>query len=235
MVPTIMFSFNMMEAARRCRVKRFMFTSSIGVYAPSKIFNEDDVWKTFPSNNDRFAGWAKRICELQAESYKIQYNLKNFSIVRPANVYGPGDNFDLNTSHVIPALIRKFHEAKITNLPEVEVWGTGNPKREFLHVDDLADACIYLFENLEADNLYSYGVTHINIGSGSDLSIRDLANTIADVVDYKGVVIFNTSMPDGTPRKLLDVARLEKFGWKSKIDFHKGLLDTYLWYLSKVK
>jgi len=217
-------------------VKKLLFLGSSCIYprdCPQPMKEEYLLTGALEQTNEPYA-IAKIAGIKMCENYYKQYG-SNFISVMPTNLYGPGDNFDLNTSHVIPALIRKFHEAKITNLPEVEVWGTGNPKREFLHVDDLADACIYLFENLEADNLYSYGVTHINIGSGSDLSIRDLANTIADVVDYKGVVIFNTSMPDGTPRKLLDVARLEKFGWKSKIDFHKGLLDTYLWYLSKVK
>ena len=163
------------------------------------------------------------------ENYFRQYG-DNFISIMPNNLYGVNDNFDLETSHVLPALIRKFHEAKIANSSQVEVWGTGNPKREFLYVEDLADACLFIIENIDANEFYSHGITHINIGCGSDLSIRDLATIIGGVVGYKGEIIFDNRKPDGTPRKLLDVTRLNKFGWKFSTSIKKGIEKTYSWY-----
>ncbi|HBC57284.1 MAG TPA: GDP-fucose synthetase, partial [Gammaproteobacteria bacterium] len=139
------------------------------------------------------------------------------------NLYGPGDNFDLQTSHVLPALIRKFHEAKVNQSPQVSVWGSGKPRREFLHVDDLADACLYLMQHYADQEI-------INIGWGEDVSIQQLAQQVADTVGYKGEVVFDTSKPDGTPRKLLDTSRLTQLGWQPKITLKKGLLDTYRWF-----
>ena len=166
------------------------------------------------------------------ESYFKQHN-NNFFSVMPTNLYGPKDNFDLKSSHVIPALINKFHSAKINKSPSVEIWGTGKPKREFLHVDDLADACIFLFENLDSKKLYSLGISQINIGCGNDLSIFSLSRLIKKIVGYKGEIIFDKSKPDGTPRKLLDISRLYDLGWKSSIELEDGLNQTYNWYLKE--
>jgi len=141
----------------------------------------------------------------------------------PTNLYGPGDNFDLETSHVIPALIRKFHEAKIKGKDQVVVWGSGKPFREFLHVDDLADACLFLMHNYNSSEI-------INIGTGKDLSIAELAYLIKDIVGYDGNIIFDTSKPDGTPRKLLDVSKIFNMGWKPRITLEEGIRSTYSWY-----
>ena len=162
------------------------------------------------------------------ENYYRQYGC-NFISAMPTNLYGPGDNFDLNNSHVIPALLRKFHEAKINNSPSVEVWGTGTPKREFLYVDDLADACILLLKNLEASELEKNGITHINVGSGIDQTIQELADTIRDVVGFEGQVIFDKTKPNGTPEKLLDITVLSNMGWKPTKSLKDGLEKTYSW------
>jgi GDP-L-fucose synthase len=138
----------------------------------------------------------------------------------PTNLYGPNDNYDLNNSHVLPALLRKFHTAKITNAPTVEVWGTGSPLREFLHVDDLADACFYLMQNYDEEQL-------VNVGSGTDISIKNLALLIKEIVGYNGELVFNSSKPDGTPRKLMDVTKLEKVGWTYKITLEEGIRKVY--------
>ncbi len=158
-----------------------------------------------------------------AQSYNIQYRT-NFISVMPTNLYGPHDNFDLENTHVIPALLRKIHEAKISGAGFVEIWGTGNPRREFLHVDDLADACVFLMENYNSSEI-------INIGAGEDIQISELAALIKEVVGYEGDMRFNRDMPDGTPRKLLDVSRLNSLGWKPSISFREGLVATYKWYL----
>ena len=145
----------------------------------------------------------------------------------PTNLYGPGDNFDLNTSHVLPALIRKFHEAKVDRGPAVTLWGTGTPRREFLHVDDLASAAVFLLQNYNEAEI-------VNVGTGEDIPIRDLAEIVSRIVDYRGQIALDTSKPDGTPRKLLDVTRLHALGWKHKIALEQGIRDTYAWYLEKI-
>jgi len=159
-------------------------------------------------------------------SYNRQYGTAYLPVM-PTNLYGPGDNFDLKTSHVLPALMRKFHEAKTGGAKEVAIWGTGTPKREFLHVDDLADACIYLMEQYDGTDL-------INIGVGEDVTIRELAETVGRVIGFKGELKFDPSKPDGTPRKLLDVSRLNGIGWKAKIGLEEGIQATYRWYLEHV-
>ena len=156
------------------------------------------------------------------ESYNKQYGT-NFISVMPTNLYGPNDNFDLETSHVLPALLRKFHEAKKNGASAVTLWGTGSAKREFLHVDDLADACLFLM------NSYS-GSDIVNIGTGKDLSIKELAEQVRDVVGYQGDIVWDDSKPDGTPRKLLNVSKLHALGWHHKIPLEKGLKMTYEWY-----
>ncbi|MGA0879460.1 MAG: GDP-L-fucose synthase, partial [Ilumatobacteraceae bacterium] len=159
------------------------------------------------------------------QAYRRQYG-SDFISAMPTNLYGPYDNFDLNSSHVIPALIRKFHDAKMSTTNEVEVWGTGSPMREFLHVDDLADACVFLMENYSDD-------LHVNVGTGVDLSIRELAEKIRDIVHPAAQLRFDTTKPDGTPRKVLDVSRLMDLGWAPTYDLDRGLRDTYRWFLEQ--
>ena len=220
MVPTIMFSFNMMEAARRSNVKRFMFTSSIGVYAPSKIFKEDDVWKTFPSNNDRFAGWAKRVCELQAEAYKIQYKLKNFSIVRPANVYGPGDNFDPNNAMVIPSLINRA----ISGESPLTVWGDGSAIRDFIYSEDVAKGMLKVVEK-------NYNKP-INLGSGKGVSIKRIANAIAKMVPGGPIkIIWDKTKPSGDKMRKMSTKRALSVNIRPTIKLEEGIKRTIEWYL----
>jgi GDP-L-fucose synthase len=157
------------------------------------------------------------------QSYRRQYG-SNFISAMPTNLYGPNDNFDLQTSHVLPAMIRKFHEARLAGVDEVTIWGTGTPMRELLHVDDLADACLFLMERYEDDE-------HINVGTGEDLTIRELAETVAEVVHPGARLVFDTSKPDGMPRKVLDVSKLRGLGWAPKIRLREGIESTYAWYL----
>jgi GDP-L-fucose synthase len=158
------------------------------------------------------------------QAYRRQYG-SNFISAMPTNLYGPHDNFDLTSSHVLPALIRKFHEARLTGAPEVVIWGTGAPRREFLHVDDLADACTFLMDRFEDER-------HINVGTGEDLSIRELADLVRTVVYPESTLTFDTSKPDGMPRKLLDVSRLHAMGWRHRIDLREGVESTYQWFLA---
>ena len=216
-VPTIMFSFNMMEAARRSNVKRFMFTSSIGVYAPSKIFKEDDVWKTFPSNNDKFAGWAKRICELQAEAYKIQYNLKNFSIVRPANVYGPNDNFG-QWSMVVPSLIKKAMENDV-----LSVWGDGSPIRDLIYAEDVARGMLHMVQHEVNEP--------VNLASGTGVTIKEVAEIVADI--FKKEIKWDTTKPMGDMKRIMSTERAESYGFKPQVSLQKGINKTVEWYLEK--
>ena len=160
------------------------------------------------------------------QAYRRQHG-SDFIAAQPTNLYGPGDNFNLRSSHVIPALIRKVHEAKTAGAENVEIWGTGKPRREFLYVDDLADALVFLLKH------YS-GEAHINVGTGRDLTIAELAETVCEVVGYAGALRYDTTKPDGTPRKLLDVARLTALGWRARTDLEAGLRRTYRWYLDDV-
>jgi GDP-L-fucose synthase len=157
-----------------------------------------------------------------AQAYRQQYGFRAISLM-PTNLYGPGDNFDLRSSHVLPALIRKFHDAKLDGSPQVVVWGTGTPRREFLHVDDLADAAVFLMQNYDDPEI-------VNVGTGADATIRELAEMVARVTGYKGEIVFDTSKPDGTPRKLLDVSKLTGLGWKASIELKTGIARTYEWY-----
>ena len=156
------------------------------------------------------------------QAFRRQYGFKAISLM-PTNLYGPGDNFDLENSHVLPALIRKIHEAKLRGDPKVVVWGTGTPRREFLHVDDLADAVLYLLQTYDDEAV-------VNIGWGEDVTIRELAEVIVSVIDYKGQLSFDTTKPDGTPRKLLDVDRLHALGWRPRIPLRAGIDGTYRWF-----
>lgn len=167
------------------------------------------------------------------ENYYRQYD-SNFFSVMPTNMYGPNDNFDLQTSHVLPAFIRKFHEAKEKNQSEVIIWGSGKPLREFLFVEDLADAILFLMENVNAKDLYDNGISHLNIGTGKDLTILELAKLISDITGYKGKIVNDSTKPDGTPRKLLDVSRINALGWKYKTELREGIERTYKWYLNRL-
>lgn len=215
-------------------VKKLLFLGSSCIYprnCPQPMKEEYLLTGELEPTNEPYA-IAKIAGIKMCENYYRQYG-SDFISVMPTNLYGPGDNFDLNTSHVIPALIRKFHDAKADKSPQVEVWGTGNPKREFLYVDDMADACVYMFENLEATELYPKGKTYINIGTGSDLTIKELANLILNVIGYDGKITFDMSKPDGTMQKLLDVSSLESLGWKANISIEKGLEISYKWFMKK--
>jgi GDP-L-fucose synthase len=203
------------------KVAKLMFLGSSCIYpklAPQPLKEEYLLTGILEETNEPYA-IAKITGIKMCESYRRQYNC-NFISAMPTNLYGPNDNYDLNNSHVLPALLRKFHTAKITNAPTVEVWGTGSPLREFLHVDDLADACFYLMQNYDEEQL-------VNVGSGTDISIKNLALLIKEIVGYNGELVFNSSKPDGTPRKLMDVSKLEKVGWTYKITLEEGIRKVY--------
>lgn len=224
----IMMQANIIHAAYQSKVKKLLFLGSSCIYpklAPQPIKEEYLLTGELEPTNSSYA-IAKIAGITMCQAYNRQYGT-NFISVMPTNLYGPNDNFDLTSSHVLPALIRKFHEAKINHLPSVEIWGTGKPRREFLHVDDLADACLFLMNKYQ-DN------QPINIGVGRDISIEDLATLIAVVVGYSGNIIYNKAMPDGTFRKLLDITKLKDLGWCPGIELEEGIRSTYLWYLKTV-
>lgn len=218
---------NVIKSAHDFKVKKLLFLGSTCIYpklAPQPIKEEYLLTGSLEETNEAYA--VAKIAGLEmCKFFKRQYG-DNFISCMPTNLYGPNDNFDLKNSHVLPALIRKFHEAKVSNSDKVEVWGTGTPLREFLYVDDMADACVFLMENYD-------GEQHVNIGTGEEVSIRELAETIKDVVGFKGNLVFNADMPDGTPRKLTDVSKLEKIGWSFKTNLKDGVLKTYEFYINK--
>jgi len=215
---------NVIDAAYRYGSRKLLFLGSSCIYpkfAPQPIKEEYLLTGELEPTNEPYA--IAKIAGIKlCQAYNRQYGT-NFISVMPTNLYGPGDNFDLETSHVIPALIRKFHESKIKGKDQVVVWGSGKPFREFLHVDDLADACLFLMSNYNSSEI-------INIGTGKDLSIAELAYLIKDIIEYDGNIIFDTSKPDGTPRKLLDVSKLFNMGWKPRITLEEGIRSTYSWY-----
>lgn len=223
----MMIEFNVVHAAYKNQVKKLLFLGSSCIYpklAPQPILEDSLLTGSLEPTNEAYA--IAKISGLElCKFYRRQYGC-DFISAMPTNLYGINDNFDLNTSHVLPAMIRKFHEAKIENKPEVVLWGTGKPLREFLYVDDLADALVHLMQN------YSEEI-HVNIGTGEDLSINELALTIKSVVGYEGQMVYDTTKPDGTPRKLLDVSRLHASGWKHKTSLREGIEKVYQWYLSK--
>ena len=226
----LMIQTNLIHSAYLNGVKKLLFLGSSCIYprnCTQPIKEGYLLTGELEQTNEPYA-LAKIAGIKMCENYYRQYGC-NFISAMPTNLYGPGDNFDLNNSHVIPALLRKFHEAKINNSPSVEVWGTGTPKREFLYVDDLADACILLLKNLEASELEKNGITHINVGSGIDQTIQELADTIRDVVGFEGQVNFDKTKPNGTPEKLLDITVLSIMGWKPTISLIDGLEKTYSW------
>jgi len=223
----LMIECNVIKASHEFGVKKLLFLGSSCIYpkmAPQPIKEEYLLSGYLEETNEPYA-LAKISGMKMCQYFNKQYGT-NFISVMPTNLYGPNDNFDLNTSHVLPALIRKFHEAKVDNAPYVEIWGTGTPRREFLYVDDLADACLFLMKNYSGNDFF-------NVGTGEDVTIRELAELIGEVVGYKGELKFDTSKPDGTPRKLLDVSRIHEAGWRYKIELKKGLEMTYEWFVQR--
>ena len=227
----LMIQSNIINSAHEVNVEKLLFLGSACIYPKESIqpIKEEYLLSDYLEYTNEPYAIAKiagiKICE----SYFHQYK-DNYISVMPNNLYGENDNFDLETSHVLPALIRKIHEAKINGDNHVEVWGTGTPKREFLHVDDLASACIFIMENLEAKSLYANNISHINIGSGDEITINDLALLIKKIVGFNGEIIFNKDYPDGMKRKLLDTSRINSLGWYPSIKFEDGLKEIYKWY-----
>ena len=230
----LMIEANLTKAAFRTEAEKLIFLGSSCIYprlADQPIREESLLTGPLEPTNEPYA-IAKIAGIKMCEGYYRQHG-SNFISLMPTNLYGPFDNFDLNSSHVIPALIRKIDAAKREGLAAVEVWGTGKPLREFLFVDDLAEAVVFALENIEAGQIYDEGISHVNIGCGKDISIGDLAVLIARVVGFEGRIEFDSSKPDGMPRKLLDTSRINGFGWKYSVALADGLAKTYDWYRSR--
>ncbi|HEU4319394.1 MAG TPA: GDP-L-fucose synthase [Acidimicrobiia bacterium] len=221
----LMIAANCIEASRRAGVKKVVNLGSSCIYpreASQPIAESSLLTGSLEPTNEGYA--IAKIAALEmTKMYHRQFGYDAISLM-PTNLYGPNDNFDLVTSHVLPALMRKIHDAMVTGADSVEIWGTGNPRREFMHVDDLADAAIF------AARRYS-GEEHLNVGVGDDIAIRDLASLIAEVIGWSGEFVYDSSMPDGTPRKLLDVSRLRSLGWKHRFDLTSGIEQTYRWFV----
>ncbi len=232
----LMIAANLINAAHLAGVQQLLFLGSSCIYpkqAPQPMPEDCLLTGVLEETNEPYA--IAKIAGIKlCESYNREYGT-DYRSVMPTNLYGSNDNFDLKTSHVLPALLRKFHEAKQAGSPTVEVWGSGKPRREFLHVDDLADACLHV-ACLPAD-VYSQHTqprqSHLNVGTGCDVSIAGLADTIARVVGYEGQIQYNSEYPDGTPRKLLNVTALKELGWAAEIGLEEGIASTYQWYLQK--
>ncbi|MDP3921282.1 MAG: NAD-dependent epimerase/dehydratase family protein [Candidatus Omnitrophota bacterium] len=217
-VPTITFNTNMMEAARQSGVKRYLYTSTIGVYAPAEVFHEDDVWKTFPSEHDRFAGWAKRMGELQAEAYRIEYDWKDVVIVRPANVYGPYDNFDPENAMVIPTLIRRALDGE----NPLKVWGDGTAVRDFIHARDVARGMIAALEKP--------ALQPVNLGSGQGVKISEIVEIISRNTDPRPEIEWDTSKPSGDQKRLMDTSRMRELGFEPEISIEDGIKEVMDWF-----
>jgi GDP-L-fucose synthase len=216
---------NVISESYKNKVKKLLFLGSSCIYpreCPQPIKEEYLLTGPLETTNDAYA-IAKIAGIKMCQSYNRQYGT-NYISVMPTNLYGPNDNFDLETSHVLPALIRKFHDAKLNNNSDLVLWGTGKPRREFLYVDDLAEACIFLMNTYDSSEI-------INIGTGKDLMIKELAELIKGVVGFEGNIVHDISKPDGTPQKLLDVSKLHSLGWKHKTDLKEGIKKTYKWFL----
>ena len=231
---------NILHAAYQIDVDRLLFLGSSCIYpklAPQPMKEEHLLTGLLEPTNEPYA-IAKIAGIKMCEAYNRQYSTR-FMAVMPTNLYGPNDNFDLETSHVLPALIRKFHEAKISGKGNVIVWGSGSPRREFLHVQDMADACVFVMtldDTTAANTLLNYPKPcFVNVGAGVDCTIRELSEIVRNVVDFKGDIVFDTSKPDGTPRKLLDISRLTQLGWHASISLKEGIQQTYQWFLNKKK
>ncbi len=217
-VSFLRFNTNMMEAARQSGVERYLYTSTIGVYSPAEVFYEDDVWKTFPSKNDWYGGWGKRMGELQAEAYKVEYGWDKIAIVRPANVYGPYDNFDPDNAMVIPSLIKRVLDGE----DPFVVWGDGTPIRDFIHTKDVARGMLLALEKCPGYPL--------NLGSGTGHSIKRIVEIIINNLENKPKVIWDTSKPSGDKKRLMDISRAKALGWKPEIDLEEGIKEVMEWY-----
>lgn len=219
---------NVIHAAWRSGVEKLLFLGSSCIYpklAPQPIKEDYLLSGALERTNDAYA--IAKIAGLEmCRHFFNQYGAKFISVM-PTNLYGPEDNFDLENSHVLPALIRKFHEAKISSSPAVELWGTGTPRREFLHVDDMAAACVFLMNSYDNPQF-------LNVGTGNDVTIKELAQLVSSVAGYDGKITWDSAKPDGTPRKLLDVSRLKSLGWAPQISLEDGIKTTYEWYISKL-
>jgi GDP-L-fucose synthase len=218
---------NVIDAAYRHGAKKLLFLGSSCIYpkfAPQPIHEESLLEGQLEPTNEWYA-IAKIAGIKMAQAYRAQYGFSTIALM-PTNLYGPGDNFDLQSSHVAPAMIRKFHEAKLAGAGEVTLWGSGAPRREFLHVDDLAEACLFAMLHHDSAQI-------LNAGTGEDLTIAELAETIRSITGFEGNIVWDTSKPDGTPRKLLDVSRLAALGWKARIPLREGLEAAYKWYLDQ--
>ena len=219
MVPMLQFNTNMMEAARRAKVKWYLYTSSVGVYAPADVFKEDDVLNTVPSPNDRFAGWAKRMGEMQAEAYSIQYGWNKVSIVRPANVYGDYDNFNPANAMVVPSLIRKAQENDV-----LEVWGDGSTVRDFIHADDVALGMIFAVENQITQP--------INLGSGKGYTIKEVVDMVVKHANKNIIVKWLVDKPAGDKVRLFDMTRAKSYGFDISVSLDEGIKKTTEWFLN---
>jgi GDP-L-fucose synthase len=222
----MMIHATVVHAAHLYEVKRLLYLGSSCIYpreCPQPMQENSLLSGPLEPTNEPYA--IAKIAGIKlCQSYRKQYGC-DFISAMPTNLYGPNDNFDLTSSHVLPAMIRKFHESKVRGESEVVIWGTGTPRREFLHVDDLADACIYLMQHYD-------GADHVNVGTGKDLSIRELAEMVREIVHPSARLVFDTTKPDGTPRKLLDVNRLHDLGWRHRIELRDGIAATYDWFLT---
>jgi len=216
-VSYLRFNTNIIEAARQSNVQWFLYVSTIGVYSPTDIMSEDELWNGFPSKHDWYGGWAKRMGEMQLETYKIQYGLNNYSIIRPANVYGPYDDFS-ETSMVIPSLIKRIYNKENPYI----VWGDGTSIRDFIYSEDVAKAMIFAVSNEINEPL--------NVGSGQGISIKDLVNTAIEISDYKPEIIWDTSKPSGDKQRILNTKKLNDYGFLPSISLEEGLTRTLEWY-----
>jgi len=220
---------NLIDNAWTSGCRKFVFLGSSCIYpkmAPQPLKEEYLLTGPLEPTNEWYA-IAKIAGIKMCQAYRKQYGFDAISLM-PTNLYGPGDNFDLENSHVLPALIRKFHEAKIDEKPEVTIWGTGKPRREFLYVDDMADATVFLMENYSEEQL-------VNVGTGQDISIRELAEIVKNITGYDGKLVFDSSKPDGTPRKLLDISRLSDLGWQATTSLSQGIEYTWRWYVQSLR
>ncbi len=221
----LMVQNNIIDASFYSGVEKLVFLGSSCIYPKyaEQPIREDSLLTGALEPTNEWYAIAKIAGIKTCQAYRAQYGFKAISLM-PTNLYGPGDNFDLANSHVLPAMIRKFHEAKVAGQSEVVIWGTGSPRREFLHVDDLADACLHLMANYDSAEI-------VNVGTGEDVTILELAKMVGETVGFQGKIVLDPSKPDGTPRKLLDVSRIQSLGWKHSIELEEGIRGTYRWFL----
>ncbi len=228
----LMIEANLIHSSYLNKVEKVVFLGSSCIYpklAPQPLKEEYLLTDTLEFTNEPYA--IAKIAGIKlCENYYRQYGC-NFISAMPTNLYGPNDNFNLETSHVLPALMRKFHEAKVEGKNSVTIWGSGKPLREFMYVEDLANAIVFMMENIEAKDLYENGITHLNVGSGKDITIADLAKLISEIVGFNGKIEYDSTKPDGTPRKLMDVTRINSLGWKYKTELSDGINKTYQWFV----